>query len=128
MTETKFIITNKLGTTKLNKNEDGFWQDDKGTLYAYKDANSTTDNVDRCGVWPVALPIWSMFQTVNADCGVHDIMYSSPIYQAFHTRAEADAQLDQLLDLSNHPLIADIFSEIARLLGSPFWEVNATND
>lgn len=124
--EPKYIIANKQ-IIELTKNAQGFWQNDKGTLYAYKDG-ATTDPKDVCGVAPLDLPSWPFFQVENDQCAKHDFMYSSLVYQAFHTRSEADTYLQRMLDLVGHPLIGDIFSEIARLLGAPFWENKATND
>lgn len=124
--DNKYIITNNT-TVELTRNADGFYQDDKGTIYAYNDGVST-DPKDVCGVAPLDLPSWPFFQTENDQCAKHDFMYTSPVYQAFHTRQEADTYLERMLDLSGHPLIGEIFSEIARLLGSPFWENEATND
>lgn len=118
----KYVITSRFGYTKLTQQPSGFWSDDKGTLYAYKEASSTTDQEDRCGVWPLALPQWAMFQKINEACVPHDFTYSSPVYQAFHTRTDADYYLDHLLTLEGHPLLGDVFSDIAKLLGVPFWE------
>lgn len=121
----KYIITNRFGVTELVVNADGFYQDPEGTVYAFKNGKSV-DPVARCGVKPFTLPLWDCFEEVNEACGIHDNMYEMPVYQAFHTRDEADDYLEHLIELSGHPILADIFSELARELGAPFWENQKT--
>lgn len=125
--ETKFIVTKRFGTIALTKNADGYWQDKNGTLYAYTDGKSV-DPVERCGVWPFALPTWPIFKEVNKACGVHDKMYSMPVYQAFHTRLEADVFLKHLVELAANPIIAEVFEDLARQLGAGYWENERTNN
>lgn len=123
----KYIVTIRFGAVVLTKHEDGFWYDDEGTIYAYKDG-VTADSVDRCGVAPIALPTWPFFQDVNDACAPHDFAYSSPVYQAFHTRKQADDMLAALLTAERHPILGSIFEDIARLLGAKYWENPSTNN
>lgn len=127
MTDIKYIITNKFGVTKLTRNSDNFYQDDKGTLYAYKDG-ATSDPVDRFGIWPFALPLWPIFQAINDAAKPHDFQYTAPVYQAFHTEEEANHNLDQRLALIGHPLLGAISDWATNQYGFHWWENLKTAD
>lgn len=118
---TKFIISN-LEIIPLVQGADKYWRDPSGVIYALHDDASSVDYRNACGVGFFSLPDWPIFKSVNEICGVHDYMYSSPVFQAYHSRAEADLILEQLLALKDHPLVGSIFSEVSHLLGAPFWE------
>lgn len=126
--ETKFIIF-KHEVIELRR-PDGYsaWQDSEGTLWAYADSKDSVDVRDVCGVGWASLPDWPMFRMINQQCARHDMAYSSPVYQAFHTRVEADEYLDELLRLSGHWVIGAVFEEVSRLLGCPLWENPTTNN
>lgn len=117
----RFIVTRRFGVTKLTRNAEGFWQSEDGCLYAFQEG-PVADEVNRCGVWPFALPNWAIFKEMNDACAVHDYLYSSPVYQALHSREEADKLLKQLLTIVNHPLFGEIAKEISRIKGPEFWE------
>jgi len=73
----------------LTQNRDGFYADVDGTIYALEHAR-TMNEIAKCGVAPFTLP---SSHELTALCKVHDYMYSSPVYQAFYTRHQADIWL-----------------------------------
>lgn len=95
----------------LARGNDGFYRDALGTIFALRDDSDTMDLVDRCGIAPFAIPTW--FERITRACKPHDYKYSSFAYQAFYTRAEADAELER-----------DVRTMAAgdwwRILGAPF--------
>lgn len=123
----KYIITKKFGVITLVRGGDGFWRDPNGTIFALNDGRSI-DDAKRCGIWPFALPTWDFFTPLNQACAPHDFAYSSPVYQAFHTRLEADEYLGNLQSIAANPIVAGIFEGISRLLGVEFWENDKTNN
>lgn len=111
---------------------DGLWRSDDGTIWAYIDAASMNDPVSACGVG-LDLPNWTgWMRKLNEACGPHDFKYSSPAYQAFHTRSEADADLlrdtHEMADGAWWAPIGTAFAWIARKFGGKFWENRSTND
>lgn len=119
--EAKFIHFRATVIT-LTKNSNGFWQDDFGTIYAYADSSTSVDNKPQCGVGMATLPDWPIFKVINDICGLHDYKYESPVYQAFHTRAEADVALQNDLASQGYPVLGEAFALIAERLGAPLWE------
>lgn len=104
---------------KLTKDEDGFYKDDKGTIYALEDNNLSIDTKSRCGIGVFSLPeAWG----INDGCSPHDYAYSSPVYQAFHTRDEADQMLKAHITLVSHPVLGWLFRQVSRVFGPPLWE------
>lgn len=125
--DTKFIVVGKL-VVILTRGADGFFHDEEGTIWAYKDESMTTDPKDRCGVAPIALPEWPIFQKYNDACAPHDFAYSSDVYQAFHDRLEADNYLQSLLDKEDDSFLGWLFRNLARWFGGRFWENPNTNN
>jgi len=123
----RYLVANGI-TIQLIKNLDGFWEDSEGTLYAYYETANTKDPVDRCGVAPLALPTWPIFVKMNDACRPHDFAYSSPVYQAFHYRHDADEYLRTLQSKSGYPIFGWIARTISRLIGRDYWENSKTND
>jgi hypothetical protein len=113
---------------ELTLNASGFWADSEGAVYGLYDPASANDPVSRCGVSPIALPTTPYFAVLNEDCAAHDYAYSSPVYEAYHTRQEADDYLESLLSQSGYPIIGWLFRNIARLFGGKFWENTSTNN
>lgn len=123
--QTKFIIFNRQVIT-LTLGADGLYRSEDGTLWGFHDKSLSADDKDVCGVGWFSLPDWDYFKKANEACAVHDYMYESPVFQAFHERAEADTYLGTLLLLAGHPVLGKIFPDIARLLGAPLWENTQT--
>lgn len=109
---------------KLTKHSDGLWRDSLGTIWAYSEDSYSSDPVSRCGIGFFSLPEAC---EANLACNAHDFAYSSPTYQAYHTRKEADEDLKRSLIALNYPVIGPIFYSIARFLGGLFWENKKTN-
>lgn len=100
------------------------WYEDKdGTPYAYADAGG--DPVIRCGVGMLSFPVGS---PLTEACAPHDFKYSSTVFQFYHSRAEADADL--LRDLEKvsagtaYRVFAKPFYYLARWFGGQYWENN----
>lgn len=120
-----FIIAGR-EVIHLSLGNDGFYRDQHGTIFALRDDSDTVDLVDRCGVGVFSLP---GNHPLNDACRSHDYMYSSPAYQAFHSRAEADAELGRLvglIELGSYRPWAPIFEFFSRLFGGKLWENKKT--
>lgn len=102
---------------------DGLWRDDLQTIWALTDDAASVDSIDRCGVGFFSLP-----EASDADCSSHDYAYSSPAYQAFHTRKEADEMLRRNLIAAHYPIIGPIFYRFSRWFGKKYWERKDTNN
>jgi hypothetical protein len=105
---------------KLTQRPDGLWADDKGTIYALPE-DGQVDNVVRCGVGDTL--------SLNPDhpftpaCAVHDYKYSSPAYQKFHSRDEADKDLERdLKKLGASGFTARLFKKLSSWFGKKYWE------
>ena len=112
----------------LTLGEDRLWRDQNGTIYGLLDSHSTLDEKIRCGIGPFSLPDG---HPLNRACRAHDAMYSIPVWQKYHTRAEADADLArQLKEKASgySKLLVKPFYLIARVLGRFFWENKSTNN
>lgn len=112
---------------ELRRDDRNLWVDPFGTVYAYAESDSVTDPVDACGVWPFRFPPGS---PLDPGCKVHDFMYSSPAYQFFNTRAEADAYMlglhTKATKQSWFKVFARPFHFIARWIGGRYWENEKT--
>lgn len=117
----KFIIY-KERVMPLFMDTRGFWVSTSGGKFAFRDKSNSVDDKSQCGVGIFTLPDWGVFREINEAGAVHDYMYESPVYQAFHTRKEADEYLGKLLELKGHTVIGKVFSNVAKLLGWLFWE------
>lgn len=97
-------------------------------MYALRDPRDSSDPVDRCGVYPLALPVSLTPDELLIACKTHDFMYSSPAYQLFNSREESDSHLTQLGEQGNifSKLLSVPFYFIARALGRAFWENKKT--
>lgn len=136
--ETKYIIK-KEGVVNLYKNNTtGFWEELSNdvevpnTIYAFIDSASSKDLISRCGVFPLSLPLWGVFAEVNNLCSWHDSAYSNPVYQAFHSRSEADKTLQILIagdsKIEFSRLVAEAFYSIVRTVGGLFWDNKDTRN
>lgn len=106
-------------TVRLKQKEDGFYYDDFGVIYALPDKASSVDDVSRCGIGVLSLP---RGMSINDACKLHDYAYSSPVFQAFHTRKEADELLRQHAALLGYPILGRVFKTISRIFGAKYWE------
>lgn len=88
---------------KLLRYPDGLWRDADGTVYALEDPKYSKDDKKRAGVGVFSLP---EDHPISQASGPHDYAFSSPAYQAFHNRVEAD-----LMELKN----------VAALMGKRNW-------
>jgi hypothetical protein len=115
MENTKFVLFHGK-VLELSRAEDGLWRDSFGTVWALADDSASVDPINRCGVGMLSLPEgWGQ-------CSSHDYAYSSPAYQLYHTREEADRMLEHL----NPGIVGHLFYYAAHLFGSRFWEDKAT--
>lgn len=127
MTEKRYIAF-KGAVIELTRNSEGFWVDDFPTIYAFREKETSVDDKDVCGIGSFTL---DKDDPRNAACKPHDYAYESPAYQAFHSRAEADFYLKQLLEQIpgyEGALTPELFYRITRLLGGGFWENKETNN
>lgn len=124
-TDTKHYIVLKNQVIELTKGSDGLWRDADGGVYAYADAGSSVDDKSRCGVGIFSLPESSY---LTPACAIHDYQYSSPAYQAFHTRQEADRALRRniktIVGSPYNPvyLLGQLFKSVVDTLGSQYWD------
>ncbi len=105
---------------------DGLYADSSGTIWALSESKTSADVIDRCGVGDLSL---SPNHPLTAARKVHDFMYSSPAYQVFHTRKEADEELERLanlVDFGRYSFWAKPLKWLSRLFGGKFWENNKT--
>lgn len=79
----------------LFKGPDGLWRDALNTVWALQELEGSSDMVARCGIGMFSLALDSPY---TALCRVHDYAYTSPAFQAFHTRKEADDWLNNQLE------------------------------
>lgn len=98
---------------------DGFWHDTWGTVWdIHDDRASINGHDDRCGIGILSLP---EDHPANEFCKVHDEAYASLVFQAYHTREEADKMLEESLKLGGF-WFAKPFYWLARIFGGIFWE------
>ena len=102
---------------------EGVWKDSWGTVYALRDKTASIDPVDRCGVGFFSLP---EDHPLTKICARHDYFYESPVFQAFHTRAEADEALWIYSKILGFPTAGRVMRFIARVFGGIFWDNRST--
>lgn len=122
MTQTKYINFRGL-TYTITKCTDGLWRDADGTIYGLTDDENSVDIVIRCGVGWASLLEDSKYTDA---CKAHDYAYTSPAYQLFHTREEADEMLRKHTSLLGSNLLGRVFHLVSRLLGKKYWENKKT--
>lgn len=114
---------------KVTMGNDCLWRDENGLIYGFIDNKYQKDRVTRLGVAPLALPTNIR---INDAAKAHDYAYSSPAYQEFHSRKEADevleAQVEQLGYGTIWQALAKPFYYIARIFGGKYWENDKTNN
>lgn len=95
---TKFIIANGKVYPVHHYKHDDLWRLEDGTVMAFANDEyyaHPEDNVCGVGVFKLNKDHW-----LNKACKPHDYMYSSPAFQYYHTRAEADYMLKKLVDVT----------------------------
>lgn len=107
------------GVIVLHRNKQGFWQDEYGTIWALQNGEASVDVIDRCGIGILSLPADHPLTRV---CRPHDFMYSSPVFQYFYTRREADKWLYRHTKLFGFPTVAEIFYNVSKWFGGKYWE------
>ena len=116
----------------LEKNiEDGLWRSLDGTIWAFADDSFSVDKKSRPGVGFFSWRSWwPWYDELTRAATPHDYMYSSPAYQAFNTRKEADDALEHSIKtLVKNPvgkIIAVTFKALSRVFGKSFWENKTT--
>lgn len=113
----------KKAPIKIVKGMDGLWKDSDGTVYSIEEATDSVDSEARCGVGIFSLPKSS---PLTAACRSHDHAYSSPTYQVFNSREEADKYLEQQVAILSNRVVAKAFYLLSRIFGASLWE-NKTN-
>lgn len=101
----------------LYQRDDKFWYDELGTIWASVDHALSMDEETRAGIG-----IFSI-DGFEREVSFHDAAYSMPVYQAFHTREEADLVLKKHMKGSYWQLP---FYWLSRLFGRFFWENKRT--
>jgi hypothetical protein len=110
--------------TELTQGTDRLWRSKEGTIFAFRERLGSVDDVDRCGIGIFSL---SKRDPLTDACRPHDYMYSSTAYQAFHTRAEADAELWRLAELvDGSSWKVWLLGAIPPIFGGAFWENSKT--
>ncbi len=118
----RYIVAGKK-VVKLTRRINLLWYDDNGTEFALSDGISV-DNVIRLGVGFFSL---SEKNPLTNAARAHDFMYTSPAYQEYHTRKEADAVLyTHLRSLGANKLTAGTLWMLSRIFGGFFWENDKT--
>lgn len=118
MTIRKVFFKGRVVTLTLG--EDNLWRDSEGTVYGFSDNGSSVDKVVRCGVGALSLPKESK---LNRACAPHDYSHTSPAYQKFHTRSEADTDLYNKLRQSGASRVTALSMWlITRAVGWMYWE------
>lgn len=118
--EKKYIVAKGEVFTLTYSLVDNLWRAEDGTIFALRDDKASVDGVDRCGVWFFSLP---EHHPLTASCIPHEMAYSSPSFQLFHTRKEADEMLFNLIKQNKkYKWLAWPFYFLARTFGGWFWE------
>jgi hypothetical protein len=113
---------------------DGLWRSSDGSIWAFADDTFSLDRKVRPGVgffswrkW------WPWYNELTDAVRTHDYVYSSPAYQAFNTRQEADALLEShvnaMADTINSTglrILAKPFRKLAEWFGGKYWENETT--
>jgi hypothetical protein len=119
-TESKYLVF-RGEIIELTKNPlTGLWTDKEGNIFALAEEAASVDSETRCGVGLFSLP---SNHPLTAACASHDYMYSSPAYQLFHNRSEADRKLKEMMkQVSWWWWLASPFYKLSRWFGAKFWE------
>ena len=114
---------------KITLGPDNLWRDEQGTIYGFIKDSYQKDKVTRLGIAPLVLP---KKVRINDAAQAHDYAYSSPAYQEFNTRKEADKILEAQVEQLGHGTIWQALAKpiywITRLLGGKYWENKKTNN
>lgn len=128
--EDRRFISVRGQTVELIRNAQGFWEAPGGTIFAYGELSHTVDPVTRCGIGFFSL---SETNDITDACRPHDFAYNSPVYQAFHTREEADQKLETDITLIGQELrrpwyqwVGKLFRKVAEVFGGKYWENKET--
>lgn len=108
---------------ELRAYSDYQWRDKWGCVYALRDNRASIDNVDRCGVWFFSL---SEKHPLTVACRPHEYMYTSPTFQLYHTREQADRALYRYAKILGFPTVGKIFQWLSSVFGGPLWENEKT--
>lgn len=111
-------------TYELTVDDRGLWIDNEGGVWAFADDDASTDPIIRCGVGLLSLPA---SHPLTRACKPHDFKYSSPEYQWFHTRSEAEADLERdAKTVRWWGWTAPILKFLAHTFGGSKWENERT--
>lgn len=122
----RFVVAGKR-VYRLCRDENNLWRDKHGVIWALRDTHASIDEFSGCGVSPFALPDWHIFRKLNEICARHDYMYSSPAFQYFHTRKDADEYLEMLTNEAEYlSWLGKPFKYLSRIFGGQFWENKKT--
>ena len=119
-------------TIRLSRNpEDGLWRSRDETVWAFADDKFSVDKKSRPGVGFFSWRSWWPWaKELTRAASFHDYMYSSPAYQAFNTREDADKALAEyiksLLPKPANSVFAVTFKALSRIFGRSFWENKTT--
>lgn len=109
------------GYRDLVRAPDGLYYDPLGTVWALQEFTPGSDPIIEIGIGH----LWALSPNhpwTNA-ARFHDLAYSSPAYQKFHTRLEADTKLyHDLLSVGAPQSVALLFYGIVRVVGGTFWD------
>ena len=127
-TDKTWTIQFKGERIELTRGYDNLWRDPEGCVYAFAELSEDDDPVDRCGVGVLSL---SPKAPITYACKIHDYQYSSPAYQAFYSRGEADRQLRRNIKILGKGtmwgLLAQPFKTIVDIVGSRYWDNKKTD-
>lgn len=112
----KYIVLGK-SVEVLTQGSDGFYRDDFGCIWPQLKDGYSADNEVRAGIGWFSLPGF------ENEVRAHDFMYSSDVFQAYNTRAEAD---EVLYEHMRGSWLRRPFYWLSRLFGGDFWENKST--
>lgn len=118
----KYIVTKRFGTIELTFDDRGLWVDAWGCVYAERDQTDSSDKVDRCGIWPVVIPVY--IPEIEEGCMPHEFMHTSTAYQLYNTVEQSNLMLQTNLENSTrhtvwNKVVPSFFRKIADA-ASPF--------
>lgn len=128
--ETKEHFVKANGKTyKLVRGEDGLFRDEEGGIWAYAERAPGDDPEVRCGVGILSLP---KSHPLTKACAPHDYKYSSPAYQLFYNRLDADKDMRRDIKIISkkkwYYFLGQGFFSAVRLFGQKFWDNKKTNN
>ncbi len=117
-----------LGGEIITLGPDGLWRTNDGVVIALPDGTTSSDDVVRCGVGVLSLPVESEW---TDGCKAHDNAFENPAFQALNTRSEADKILRRhlLIIAGKNPLkkaLAYAMYGVVRLASWAWWENDKT--